>query len=360
MNALSAALLTRRSLRHEIFFSLGAIVVATLLRQALDGVLPPGFPFLTFFPAVMLTLVFSSIRSGIVVAVVCGFISWFWFIAPSGQFSLSGGALLAIGFYVLITTTDILFITAAVWALEELTKSRERASNLAHARALMFSELQHRISNNLQTVAALLRLQSAQTKDEEARRAMNASQSRIRSISRLQRRLHSPDLQTLDAADYLREVLQDTLEVASEGKVAMNFTADHLELPNEAAIPLGLIAGELMMNAIEHGLANADSARVDVSLQVGATDEAGMTPAVLELRDSGPGLPPDFELDSADSLGLTISRQFAMVLNGDLDLSNGPNGGVVARLRFAVAPADSVRFLDDADTPAPEPCAKSA
>jgi two-component system, sensor histidine kinase PdtaS len=336
MNALGTALLTRRSLRYELIFACLAIVLATGLRQLLDGVLPPGFPFLTFFPAVMLTLVFSSIRSGIAVAVICGLIAWFWFIAPRGEFGFAEGALLAIGFYVLITATDVLFISAAIWALEELAKARQRADTLAHARALMFSELQHRISNNLQTIAALLRLQSAQTKDEEARHAMNASQSRIHSISRLQRRLHSPDLQTIDAGEYLREILQDTLDVASAGGVTLSFQADGLELSNETALPLGLVASELMMNAIEHGAADGKDVRIAVTLTVAEKAEGGIRSAVLELHDNGPGLPPDFDLDAADSLGLAIARQFTTMLNGDLHIGNGPAGGTLARVRFAV------------------------
>ena len=338
MNGLSAALMTQRSVRYQIIFGMWAVTIATALRFGLEGFLPAGFPFLTFFPAVMLSLVFASIRCGIAVALVCGLIAWFFFIDPVGQFGLTLGALLAICFYFLITTTDVLFITAAVWALRELNVSRIRANGLAHSRSLMFSELQHRVSNNLATIVALLRLQTAKTKDEGARRALSASQARIKSISRLQRRLHSVDMQSVDAAEYLREVLQDTLDVAKLGKpVDLSIHAEPLIVPNDVAVPLGLIASELMMNSIEHGAKLGRKTSIEVTLSSRPDDEAGNMSAILELRDNGPGLPKGFDLAMADSLGLSVARQFATSLDGDLSLSTGATGGAVARLSFNIA-----------------------
>ena len=336
MNGLSAALMAQRSLKYQVIFGLWAITIATSLRFALDDVLPPGFPFLTFFPAVMLSLVFASVRCGIAVALVCGMIAWFWFIAPVGQFGLTLGAVLAIGFYVLITTTDVLFITAAIWALRELNLARLKANDVAQSRSLMFSELQHRVSNNLATIVALLRLQTAKTKDEGARRALSASQARIKSISRLQRRLHSVDMQHVDAAEYLREVLQDTLDVAKLGKpVDLSIKAASLVVPNDVAVPLGLIASELMMNSIEHG-AQLDR-RIAIDVLLGCEEADGQIFATLELRDNGPGLPEGFDLAQTDSLGLSVASQFATSLDGDLTLRTGAAGGTVAHLRFCIS-----------------------
>ncbi len=357
MNGLSSALMAQRSLRYQLVFSLCAVTIATALRFGLDDVLPAGFPFLTFFPAVMLTLIFASIRCGIAVAVVCGFIAWFWFLEPAGQFGLTSGTLLAIGFYVLITTTDVLFVSAAVWALRELNVSRVRANGLAHSRSLMFSELQHRVSNNLATIVALLRLQTAKTKDDGARRALSASQARIKSISRLQRRLHSVDMQSVDVAEYLREVLQDTLDVAElEKPVDLSIQASRLVVPNDVAVPLGLIASELMMNSIEHGAGLDREISIQVTLRSEPDGDTGAVLASLELRDNGPGLPDDFDLAQTDSLGLSVASQFATTLDGELTLRNGAAGGAWAMLRFSVAPLGVREFdVTSADETQPLP-----
>lgn len=348
LNALSSALLKQRSVTHEIVFSLFAIGLATWIRHVLDGILPPGFPFLTFFPAVMLTLVFSSIRSGIAVALICGIIAWIWFIAPSGQMALSEGAVLAICFYLLITTTDILFISAASLALKELVQARENADKLATSRSLMFSELQHRVSNNLATVAALLRLQASKTLDEGARQALSASQARIKSISRLQRRLHSVDMQSVNAADYLSEVLHDTLDVAELAKpVALTLDIDRMIVPNDVAVPLGLIASELLMNSIEHGMQLERPFAVHVKLRSQPADADGNVEAVLDLSDNGAGLPEGFDLGQSESLGLTVATQFSQSLDGSLNLTNAPEGGTLARLFFRVRSSDSRPLHED-------------
>lgn len=345
MNGLSAALMAQRSVRYQVIFGLCAVIIATTLRFGLDAVLPPGFPFLTFFPAVMLTLIFASIRCGIAVAFTCGMIAWVWLLEPVGQFGLSSGALLAICFYVLIVTTDVLFVTAAVWALRALNDSRERADGLAHSRSLMFSELQHRISNNLATVVALLRLQTAKTNDDGARRALAASQARIKSISRLQRRLHSVDMQTVDAADYLREVLHDTLGVAElEKPVDLSIQASKLIVPNDVAVPLGLIASELMMNSIEHGAGSQRKIAIQVTLRSEPDGHTGAVLASLEMEDNGPGLPEDFDLKQTDSLGLSVASQFAATLDGELTLRNSVAGGTLAMLRFSLPPVSVQAF----------------
>lgn len=172
LDLLSGILMRRPGPLFEVVFALVAIVASTVLRAMLDDSLPPGFPFLTFFPAVMLTLVFASIRAGVVVAVVCGLISWFWFIPPEASFRLSSGTVLAIGFYMLIVSTEILFVAAASRALHALQLAREHAADLARARELMFSELQHRVSNNLTTIAALLRMQANRAPDAQTKQAL--------------------------------------------------------------------------------------------------------------------------------------------------------------------------------------------
>ncbi len=342
LNALSRALLTKHSLRYELAFGIAAVLVATLSREFLNEFLPSGFPFLTFFPAVMLSLIFASVRCGIVVAIVCGLISWVWYIPPYGSLALQQGALLAIGFYVLITATDILFVTAAARALRALATAREESARLAQVRELMFSELQHRVSNNLATAAALLRLQSTQIEDPAARQALTAAQLRIQSISRLQRRLHAPDAQALDGGEYLRGILDDTLEAANLGHRAhVQVRTDPLPLENDDAVPLGLIAGELMMNALEHGAKADEAARIEVKLTAGKPQEDGMIPVRLTLRDTGPGLPEGFRLDQCTSLGLTIATQFASAMDGTLTMENAPGGGTLAVLEFRVHPATS-------------------
>ncbi|RZK86121.1 MAG: DUF4118 domain-containing protein [Methylobacterium sp.] len=62
--------------------ALTASALALGLRFALDDILPPGFPYLTFFPAVILTTFFFGLRPGITCATLSGFAAWYFFIPP--------------------------------------------------------------------------------------------------------------------------------------------------------------------------------------------------------------------------------------------------------------------------------------
>jgi two-component sensor histidine kinase len=312
-----------------------ALGLATGLRLLVDGMLPPGFPFLTFFPAVLITLLFAGTRAGIVVGVLGGLIAWYLFIPPARSFGLGHGTLLALGFYALIVGTAVLFVAALREALLALSAEHRQVTDLARSRELMFAELQHRVSNNLATVAALLRMQAGRSSDDEVRAALTEAQQRISTVARLQRRLHSPDQQAVDVADFLRALAEDTVEAASTGRrIDLRLETQPLMLDRDRSIPLGLIDSELLMNAIEHGEAGGRTPEVRIGLTARRQDDGTAQAVTLDLADNGPGLPENFSLAESKSLGLSIAREFARQLGGELTLSNAAGGGTLSRLTF--------------------------
>ncbi|MCB6176580.1 DUF4118 domain-containing protein [Rhodobacter sp. Har01] len=335
LRALAGIVLIQRSAAFQIALGAAALALATGLRLGLDGVLPPGFPFLTYFPAVLIALLFAGVWTGIVVSVIGGLVAWYLFIPPSGAFDTGSGALLAVSFYALITGTEVLFVAAIQAALHVLSDEHQRSADLARSRELMFSELQHRVSNNLATVAALLRMQAGRSSDDEVRAALTAAQQRINTVARLQRRLHAPDQQEVDVPDFLKALAEDTVDAAQTGrKVGVSLRTEPLMLAQDHAIPLGLIASELLMNAIEHGERSGTAPEVLIRLTARKQDDGDATKVTLDLLDNGPGLPEGFSLAGSKSLGLSIAREFARQLGGELTLSDGPEGGTLSRLSF--------------------------
>ncbi|NGP17222.1 DUF4118 domain-containing protein [Devosia aurantiaca] len=75
-----------------------AFAIALAVRFALNGVLPAGFPYLTFFPAVLLTAFFCGTGPGIVVAILSILSAWYWFIPPAGTFALDSQSAIAVLF----------------------------------------------------------------------------------------------------------------------------------------------------------------------------------------------------------------------------------------------------------------------
>ena len=327
--------LATRSLRFEIAFAVSGFALALYIRFACDPIFPPGFPFLTFFPVVLLTSAFASVRAGIVVAIASGLAARYFFIAPLWSLSLTGASAVAMGFYALVVVTEILLISAIKQALVRLRASQQRSNELAVSSALMFSELQHRVSNNLATVAALLRLQAGQTKDAEAKQVLQMAQVRIDTISRPQRRLHSPNIQSVAVADFIQDMAADTIDAAGAGaNVALNFRLEPVQVAHEKAIPLGLIVSELLMNAVEHSTGpDTNEVLISISLSQEPRD-GGRHLVTLDVHDSGKGVPEGFDVETSKSLGISIARQFSLQLSGKLSLFNAPDGGATSRLQF--------------------------
>jgi two-component system, sensor histidine kinase PdtaS len=336
--------LIKRSLSFEIGFAVLAFVTAAYLRFALAESLPPGFPFLTFFPAVLITSVFVSVRAGVAVAVASGFAAWYLFVTPLWSFALNADSATAMVFYCLIVGTELMLIAAMTQSLERLRLAEKRSSELAASRALMFAELQHRVSNNLATVAALLRLQAGRSSDPAARQTLSEAQVRIETISRLQRRLHSPNIQRVEVSDFIRDMADDTVSSVGAGKeVQLRFALQRVEVAHEKAVPLGLIVSELLMNAVEHSNAGGPGGVViTISLSCEPLGEEAGELVTLEVRDSGKGVPEGFDLATAKSLGISIARQFAAQLSGSLSLHNASAGGAISRLQFENRPDTAV------------------
>lgn len=306
--------------------------VALFMRHELEGALPPGFPYLTFFPAVLISAYFFGTGPGIAVAVASGLSAWYFFIPPFYSFGVTGATLVALIFYAFVAATEIGLTTLAQHARRALSAERQANERLAEQRRLMFHELQHRVSNNLATVSGLMKLQRRMVADEGAQLALDDSVRRIDLVSRIMRNLHDPSGQTVDMARFLADTGRDILEsTGTADRVALKVEATPLLVGPDVSVPLGLIAAELLANTLEHGFPGDSAGQIGVTL--GANAEEGR--ALLKIRDDGQGLPDGFDIETARSLGLSIARQFAKQLGGTLVMERRPEGGTEARLEFS-------------------------
>lgn len=318
-------------------FALLAFLVSFGLRYALEGTLPAGFPYLTFFPAVILTTFFAGLWPGVATAAACGLAAWYFFIAPVNSFALSGASGVALAFYAFITSTEIAILHLMNRAMAGLRVERARSAELAEARKLMFHELQHRVSNNLSAVASLLKLQRRGVSDPAAKRALDDAVGRIALIARMQRMLHDPGAQQIDFARFLHDMTHDVLQsTGAEGRIACRIEACPVVIGADQSIPLGLIATEFLSNAVEHGFPGERAGHLEVRLALVGGPPAQ---ALLEVRDDGIGLPASFTVETSDSLGLQIARQFAQQLGAELTMAADAAGGTVSRLLFPLAGA---------------------
>lgn len=134
--------------------TLGIAGAAWLLRIALDSALPPGFPYVTFFPAVVLTAFLFGVRLGTLSAVLCGAVAWYFFIEPIYSDGVAGKHV-ALGLYAFVVITDLALIHGMQVANRQLRKEREISRELAAAKEQIVQELQQQITERWQAVEAL-------------------------------------------------------------------------------------------------------------------------------------------------------------------------------------------------------------
>ena len=304
-------------------FGLLSVLVALVARFAIDKHLPPGFPFLTFFPAVILTTVLAGLWPGILTAMLSGGAAWYFFIGEPYSFAVGPGGILALGFYTAVVAVDIAVIHIMTVALERLAAERNRSAMLTRQTQVMFSELQHRVSNNLQLVSALILIQQAQVKDPAARRALEEASGRLATLGRLHRKLHDPNRREIAMAQFLTELCHDVLDSFGARHILCRVSAVETDIPQDKLIPLALIVTELVSNALEHGFAGGRGGTIRVELRHGNRDCDRDGAMVLAVCDDGVGLSDGFRLDEPTSLGLQLVQALATQLDGDFHMKSG-------------------------------------
>lgn len=321
--------------------ALAITLAAWALRMVLDPQLPAGFPYVTFFPAVVISAMLFGLWGGITSAVL-GFVlaRWFW-VAPLASLSLTGPAGWAMLLYTFVVVVDIIAIHSAQVAFGSLDVERERNRDLATGRQLLFEELQHRVGNNLQMVGSLLALQGRRMTDATARDAVEQAARRVNLVGKIQRTLYSAEGNQRSIREVLAPLVEDIV-ASSHGEaltIRLEAARDYL-IPAEQAIPLALIVAEAVSNALEHGYAPEDSGEIHVRVIGEGVDGTGALR--IEVADNGRGLPPAFDPARAPSLGLRIARSLAAGLGGDFAVEPAAGGarGAVSILRFPM-PAGS-------------------
>ena len=252
---LSSRIRARPALAYSL--ALLAFALALAARFALVDVLMQGFPYLTFFPAVILTAFFCGSRAGTLCAVLSGLAAWYFFIPPGWTFDVGPQGALALAFYVVIVSVDIVLIHYMHTASARLRAERQVIHDLYNVQTTMFQELQHRVANNIQFIASLLMLQQLKLPDDsQASQALEEARSRLESISRIHRRLHDPADADQPVAHHLQLLTSDLLAAAGQANVSCAITAEPLNFDLPRLTTLSMLVAEVVTGFIKQGRAS--------------------------------------------------------------------------------------------------------
>ena len=224
----------------------------------------------------------------------------------------------------LIVGTDKI---GAIVLLQNVTELRRRDRELVTKDATI-REIHHRVKNNLQTVSALLRLQSRRIEDPAAAAALDEAVRRIASIAVVHETLSNSTQTTVAFDEVLSSLVTHALELSPRmGELTIQRVGEIGSLESRVATPLSLVVTELIHNALEHGLAKSGT-HLKIELQRYSNE------GLVTISDDGVGLPDGFDLLTSSNLGLQIVRTLTEnELMGELKLDS-TDQGTQAKLRF--------------------------
>ncbi len=215
----------------------------------------------------------------------------------------------------------------AIVLLQNVTELRRRDRELVTKDATI-REIHHRVKNNLQTVSALLRLQSRRIEDPAAAAALDEAVRRIASIAVVHETLSNSTQTTVAFDEVLSSLVTHALELSPRmGELTIERTGEIGSLESRVATPLSLVVTELIHNALEHGLYKSGT-KLRIELQRYSNE------GLVTISDDGIGLPEGFDLLTSSNLGLQIVRTLTEnELKGELKLES-TDKGTQAKLRF--------------------------
>ncbi|WP_216894144.1 sensor histidine kinase [Nocardia alni] len=220
-------------------------------------------------------------------------------------------------------------LAGAAVLVRDVTEVKRRDRALLSKDATI-REIHHRVKNNLQTVAALLRLQARRTENEEAQLALTESVRRVTSIASVHEMLSMSVDEEVDLDEVVDRLLPIMADVATVNTARIKVRRDGSlgVFSAERATPLVMVLTELVQNAIEHAFDSGENGTVTIR------SERSARWLDVIIGDDGRGLPDGFSLDGSDRLGLQIVRTLVTAeLGGSIGLHPGADVGTDAVLR---------------------------
>jgi len=226
------------------------------------------------------------------------------------------------------------FANDAAIAIENARLYQETLRGL-EMKSTLLQEMHHRVKNNLQMMASLLRLQMRRTRSPEAARTLAETHSQIESLGAAHDLLSTESFGRTTVSEIARRVADIAVAdlLPRDKRIEIDASGADVVVTSQSATLLALVLNELICNAILHGLEDRKHGRVLITARELASGEA----VEIEVRDDGAGLPRGFSLESTNSLGLSIIQRLVNEqLNGQFEILPAEGGGTLARVTVPI------------------------
>ncbi|MDB5830156.1 MAG: signal transduction histidine kinase [Variovorax sp.] len=328
----------RKSAKLAYSLALVVFLLALAVRFMLNGHLGHGFPFLTFFPAILLTTLFAGRGPGYLCALLSVLAAWFWFVGTADSFTLDTEGAVALAFFAFVAIADVMVIDFMTQALDKVELLWAETDALVAQRTTLFQELQHRVANNLMTVATALAVEERRLRHlPEAVESFRKVRHRFEMLSRIHRELHDPANAEVQFGPYIQKLCDEFLKALDATNIRCVVDACDVAFDADRTVTLSLLTLEVITNALKHAFAPGDAGTITVRL-FRSTERA--SELVLIVQDDGCGLKPEFDFTHGERLGLGILSGLARALRGRISVNSATlNKGTIVQVSFPFAAA---------------------
>ena len=220
--------------------------------------------------------------------------------------------------YILVKETNN--VKNVVLFIKDITEIKVKEKELV-LKSVAIKEIHHRVKNNLQTIASLLRIQARKTDDKAVKAAFSDSINRILSISVTHELLAQNGLDELEIKEVINKILKNSVRENLDGhlKLKIDVIGDNFEISSDKATTIALIVNELVENCIKHAFKGKTKGQIMIRVKRGEMKSR------VSISDSGIGMDErDFE---KGSIGLQIVKSLVKEkLYGNLDIKTGNKG----------------------------------
>jgi len=191
-------------------------------------------------------------------------------------------------------------------------------------KSLLLKELQHRVKNSFALITSMIQLAGNTTGSAEAQKVVTDILNRVNAISELYTLLYATNsVSSVPASTYFSHLI-DSL-VAMSGNVGVHTELAELPIPIKNATSLGIIITELVTNTLKYAFPDDRAGTLHVSFAQDGPEQ------MLRVRDDGIGYPPQFSLDHASGLGITLVKALTEQLHGTFTIEHGPGAACTVR-----------------------------
>jgi two-component sensor histidine kinase len=303
----------------EVGIGLGFSLLLVILRLALMPWIGELAPFALVFVAIVGAAVLAGWRAGLIALVVGQLLIWVFVMEPRETIGFKDS--LQVGALAIATLSQLLTLTILALYQREVERAWSRRENQMGLLEKALQEIDHRTSNNYQTVIALILAQAKSATDPAVKAALEQASARIGAISEASRKLatSSDNLQEVRIGEHLRDLCAKIARGLGRDGVRIDCEFADITLGADEAVCVSIIVNELVTNALKHAFPAGREGVIRVSL------ERGHKAVQLVIDDDGVGIDGSGATQGT-GLGSRLIATYAKQMKAKHDITSGGEG----------------------------------